>query len=315
MSHFSKMSKWKKALDIVKIESKKDKIKHPHLCMADVFPRINDSLLAVGASGSGKSTVVAHLLTSPFALKGVFDRIFLFSPTGEADDIQKSLKLGEEDLDNMAKELLPHIPSVITDMSLATKYLQEIEASQAALIKEKGAHKAPLFAIYYDDFIGENEFMRTKEFMDSFILCRHFNMTTIACAQAYTGVPRKQRMQAKHIIYFKGNQTETDQIIEQYAPPGACKKTMEEIIKFATKDKFDFLYINKRSPVENRFRKGFKELIRFTCDDEEQERLLKKRKGFKNQSSKDDRGESVSANNGYNENEKEGLSSNSEYHA
>ena len=273
------ISSWKTALEVHKVSTTKDKIKQPHLCAADLFPRINDSILAVGTSGSGKSTVIAHLFTNKFVWKNFFDRIFLFSPTGEADDIQKSLKLEDFDentLPTLGEELLPNIPSIITDMSLAPGYLKEIEDSQKKLIKENGAHKAPLIAVYYDDFIGENDFMKSKEFMDSFILCRHYNMTTIACAQAYTGVPRKQRMQARHIFYFKGNQTETDQMIEQYAPPGCDKKTMEGIIKFATEKEYDFLYINKRSPIKNRFRRGFTDIIRFICQDMNEENLKKK---------------------------------------
>lgn len=262
--------KWMSSLQVKKVKTKKDQIKQPFLCMANVFPRINDSVLAVGESGSGKSTVINHLFTNPYIWKNAFDRVFLFSPTGEADDIQKSLGLSSsiEDNKDLPKDLLPSIPSVITDISKAEGYLQTMMSSQDKLIDEYGADKAPLFAVLYDDFIGEFDFMRTKEFLDSFILCRHFNMTTVACAQVYTGVPRKPRMQAKHIFYFKGNQTETDQMIEQYAPPGCDKKTMEEIIAYTTKEKYQFLYINKRAECEDRFRKGFEEVVSFQCDDD-----------------------------------------------
>ncbi len=59
----------------------------------------------VGESGSGKSTLLANLLKdgrfygpSEQRPKGWFDKIFLFSPTANGDDIQKSLNIPKKNV-------------------------------------------------------------------------------------------------------------------------------------------------------------------------------------------------------------------------
>ncbi len=234
-------------LSIRPIPTSKDKIKQPFLAEANVIPKINTSSLFVGASGSGKTTLVANLLTRADMLKNVFDRTFLISPTAKTDDIQKFLDLPDED--------------IIDDLKEAPAFLSEIMAEQVVEIEAKGAHKAPKYLVIYDDVISNPEFLKTDEFVRSFVMNRHFNFTTMICSQSYKGIPRKCRLQARHIFYFKGSESENETIMEDRSPPNFNKNMGLELVEAATKDKFSFLHIHMGVDMADRYRRNLRDII------------------------------------------------------
>jgi hypothetical protein len=234
-------------LSIRPIPTSKDKIKQPFLAEANVIPKINTSSLFIGASGSGKTTLVANLLTRADMLKNVFDRTFLISPTAKTDDIQKFLKLPEDD--------------IIDELKDAASFLSEIMAEQVIEIEEKGAHKAPKYLVIYDDVISNPEFLKTDEFVRSFVMNRHFNFTTFICSQSYKGIPRKCRLQARHIFYFKGSESENETIMEDRSPPNFSKNMGLELVEAATKDKYSFLHIHMGVDMVDRYRRNLRDII------------------------------------------------------
>lgn len=229
------------------LKTLKDKIKQPPQCKSNILPQINSPVLFVGDTGSGKSTVLVNLLTRKDMMGKCFDRVFLVSPTGKTDDIQKHLKLEDEE--------------IISDLTEAPEVIQELMDSQEQQIEKEGAHKSPFYAIVYDDVIGDRELLKHACFVKSFIACRHYNFTTFLCSQSYTAVPRKCRLQAKNIIYFKGSNSENEKICEEYAPPGYNKKAFLRLIDFATDEPYSFLHINKRVHFSERYRRNFEEII------------------------------------------------------
>ena len=118
-------------LEIKRIETSKDDIEQPELAKHDdmYIPPLGSSVIISGKSGSGKSTLLANLLMDERFYgpcqakpKGWFDKIFLFSPTANGDDIQKSLNIPKKyvftDLDEAA-ELL----TVILDSSSSSSFV------------------------------------------------------------------------------------------------------------------------------------------------------------------------------------------------
>lgn len=227
----------------------KDKIKQPPAAEQNVVPQINSAVLFVGATGSGKSTVLVNLLKRKELLGGAFDRIFLISPTAKSDDVQKHLEVDEDD--------------IIDNLREAPEILDQIMESQRDLIIEKGAHKAPVYALVYDDVVGDRDLMKHENFVKTFIACRHYNLTTFLCSQSYTAVPRRVRLQAMNIFYFKGSNSEAELLAEEYAPPGMNKKDTLKMISFATGEEYNFLHINKRVPFEERYRRNLDEVIKY----------------------------------------------------
>ena len=239
------MSSW----EITPIASRKDKIKQAIAAEIHAIPRMGASCLFVGSSGSGKSTLLVQLLTDKRFYNGSvkFDEILLVSPTGFSDDVQQHLNL---DPDN-----------IIDDLDEAPKIIGDLMKEQRGLIEEKGAHKAPQICLIYDDCIGDRDLMKSSEFVKSFIASRHYNITTFLCSQSYTAVPRRCRLQASNVFYFRGSQSENLLMVEEYSPPGFSKKRMMKLIDFATQEKYSFLHINMKVAHDERYRRNLGEII------------------------------------------------------
>jgi hypothetical protein len=236
-------------LSIRKVATRKDKIKQPQLSEAGHIPRINTSTILSGSSGSGKSLLLCNLLTRPEFLHGAFDDIFLVSPTGACDDIQKALNLPEE--------------NVFIDVMEGVEHVQNIFNMNRMFIEALGADKAPKYALIWDDCVGDRKLMNHPFFVKSFIACRHFNATTFICTQAYTAVPKRCRMQCANVILFACSYDELRTLAETYTPSGMTKREFMDMTNQATAEPYSFLYINLTEPHKTRYRKCFTTLLNF----------------------------------------------------
>jgi hypothetical protein len=224
------------------VATSKDQIVQPKLAEAGVIPKLNTSTIIIGQSGSGKTVLLHNLMTRPEFYKGVFDKIFLISPTCESDDVQRSLDVPES--------------CRFTDLSQGVEALKLIEASQEARIKKVGSGVAPKYCIICDDCAGDNSFMTSKEFISLFIRSRHYNTTVFFLSQHFKRIPKICRLQASYLVFFAVSNTEAQVLAEEFAPPGVPTKQFMKLIDDTLKERFDFLSINMRSPWEERFRKG-----------------------------------------------------------
>lgn len=242
-----------KGLDIGPLPTSKDEIEQPPLAEDGQIPKLCTSAVFCGISGMGKSNLLCTLVIDPRFYDsskdghGWFTHRFLLSPTGDMDDIQKHLHIQKK--------------FICTDLSQGHYILRGIMNAQKRNIKKTGYAKAPKILCIYDDCISHQDFLSTDEFIRSFIACRHFNMSTWICAQAWTGVPRKCRLQAKNIFFFAAPQTEVEHLCDEYCPPQMNKKQFYALVNYATEEPFSFLYINNTVPMEERFRRNFDEII------------------------------------------------------
>jgi hypothetical protein len=244
-------------LSIQKIETSKDEIEQPELAKHDkmFIPPLGSSVIISGKSGSGKSTLLANLITdgrfygkSKQKPNGWFDKIFLFSPTANGDDIQKSLGIPKN--------------RVFTDLSEAPELLEVIlDTQQMKIDNASGAHKVAQFCIIFDDVIGDKHFMNSKEFTRCFYQVRHVNCTTFICTQHFHRVPNICRLQANFVFFFQGSAYEVATVVEDYSPPLYSKKDFEQIVNEATRTKHSFLTINMKVGWDLRLRRNLDEFI------------------------------------------------------
>lgn len=247
-------------LSIKPIETSKDKIEQPELAKHEnmYIPPLGSSVIMSGKSGCGKSTLLANLLLdgrfygpSKSRPDGWFDKVFLFSPTANGDDVQKSLGVDKK--------------YVFTDLSEAAELLDVIlNTQQQKLDKADGAHKVPQYAIIFDDIIGDTKFMNEKAFTRCFYQVRHVNCTTFICTQHFRKVPKVCRLQANFVFFFQGSAAEVDIITEEYAPPMYTKKEFTQLVNDATKERYSFLTINNKLSWDKRFRRNLDEFITLT---------------------------------------------------
>jgi len=242
---------------IANIETSKDKIEQPELATHEnmYIPPLGSSVIISGKSGSGKSTLLANLMLdgrfygpSEQKPKGWFEKIFLFSPTANGDDVQKSL--------NIPKKY------VFTDLEDAPELLDVIlNSQQEKLDKAEGADKVPQFAIIFDDVIGDTQFMNDKAFTRCFYQVRHVNCTTFICTQHFRKVPKICRLQANFVFFFQGSAAEVEVITEEYAPPMYTKNEFKLLVNEASGKRHTFLTINNKVGWDKRFRRNLDEFI------------------------------------------------------
>lgn len=253
-------------LSIDPIETSKDKIEQPELAEhEDMFiPPLGSSVIISGKSGSGKSTLLARLLLDerfygPCAKKpnGWFDKIFLFSPTANGDDIQKSLGIPKK--------------YVFTDLSEAPELLEVVlDTQQEKLDQAEGADRVAQYCIIFDDVIGDTQFLNSKSFTRCFYQVRHVNCTTFICTQHFRKVPKVCRLQANFIFFFQGSAAEVEIVTEEFAPPMYSKKEFQRLVTDATKERYSFLTINMKLGWDKRFRRNlcdFCQLSRLQCEE------------------------------------------------
>lgn len=236
-------------LKIKEIPSNKTKIKNPPLAEQDVIPKLGTSCIFNGTTGMGKSTLLTNLISDKrfYGKPGVFTHKFLVSPTAEGDDVQKKLGIKKK--------------NTFTNLNIAHHFIEKIMMFQKQKVIKHGSDKAPQILLIYDDVIAAPKFMRTDEFVKSFIASRHYNLTTMICTQSWTAVPRRCRLQARNIFFFAAPQSEVEILCDEHCPPRFTKKQFVAMVNWATHKPYNFLYINKTVPMKERYRRNLDEII------------------------------------------------------
>lgn len=234
------------SLKIEPLETAKSKITQRVHMRNNIIPRHPSSCIFNGSSGSGKSTLLINLLTKKNMLGGYFNEIYLFSPTGGSDDLFDHLKIKKS--------------NIITDIK--PEKLEKIMNDQEKVIEDKGIEKAKKILIIFEDIQGNAKFMKSKPFLRSFIANRHFGLSTWLCGQSFTRTPRACRLQANNIFYFAGGGSEKKLMIDEFCPPNLSKREFEQMINYATGEKYTFMHINMRVHPNERYRKNLDEILK-----------------------------------------------------
>jgi ABC-type dipeptide/oligopeptide/nickel transport system ATPase subunit len=234
-------------LQIKPIKTNKSQIKLNPLMQDCTIPKFPQSVLMVGASSSGKTTLLMNLMTKKEMYKGYHDFVFLFSVTAKLDDSFKPLKVKKDFIFDTEEDMI--------------KNLKIIFESQKKNVEKEGVDKAPKMLLIFEDLTTNDKLMRDKIFKSLFTLGRHLNMQVIVMIHKYKALPRTQRLNAMNIIYFAGSKDEQGHLVDDFTPPRYSKKEFTEIVEYATSpddnSKHNFLYICNKLPFKIKFRKNF----------------------------------------------------------
>jgi hypothetical protein len=201
-------------------------------------------LLIVSPSGSGKTVLLANLIGSPdFPYLEEFSQgrnVFLFSSTFSLGDQSMAMaKIKPENIFN----------------SLDISILDAIVADQRSIIEQYGKKKAPSVLCIFDDIAHQLSYRAKEALKGYFFSLRHYKISMILIIQSYKSIPRAVRINSTDIILFYiGNDSER-QVIASEMP---CQQDyFLSILDDATTEKYSFLVIHNKRPMEKRFQKRF----------------------------------------------------------
>ena len=170
-------------------------------------------LLICGASGSGKTNLLYHMLMKPLVY---YDQIHLYAKNLEQDKYQ-----------DMIKNLNEISQSVGYDVLVCS--CDEIKPVESL---EDDSQKIVIF----DDYVCEKN---QKPLIDYFIRGRHKNCSVIYLSQSFYGTPKNIRLNCSHFCVYEFPSSNERSLISREL--GIDKG---DYIK-ATKKPYSFLYVDK----------------------------------------------------------------------
>ena len=246
------------------------------------FPSLS---LFVGGTGSGKTSAIAFLMTSPNAYGGDLEHsnlhpfhkpqnIYLFGPSMDSDptwvEVRKTLKIPDKNV---------YVDMTVEDLK---EVLDEMDKRAK---KHKDKINCPRHLLIYDDAIADEQFVMSDETMRSAVRHRHLCLSVWFSTQSLKKAPRLLRMQAQAILYWSGNATRQDQEIlyEEWGSGGMSKKDWFRDIMPKFRDKHTFLYINRNLDPTERYRVNFDDIINWVHVEDAATQRYKEKMGKGNQ--------------------------------
>jgi len=220
----------------------------------------------IGPKGSGKTNVLFNVLTnkeSPWYK--LFDRVFMFSPTGENADYLKPFikdlkdrgqfyhELDEKTLDDCLTKLETFNHQFINERKPQTR---EMKAQELALLRrgvkrdempdsilgEKVHTRKPHSCIIFDDCLNELAKSTQKSIQGKlWTRNRHYYTNVVITSQRYLKLNPTIRNNLDTISFWKtANQKEYETLEEDL---NVDPKVLKRVYDFATKEPYSFLHI------------------------------------------------------------------------
>lgn len=190
-------------------------------------------LLMLGRSRSGKTTTLINLLINKKLYYQQFDEVYIFSKTFWLDGKWRNVKIAPERVKT----------------SLKLEYLRAIIANI-----QKDPHKNRLIVI--DDCASEADFRKQghqNEIDELAMLAFHLNCSIITTAQNKTSVSTPTRSNADGVVIFEpDNQEQLKEIYKEFGL--GTQKEFNQIVSYATRIPYSFLFINRQGPKRQYFR-------------------------------------------------------------
>ena len=197
--------------------------------------------IILGPSGSGKSILLQNMILDIY--KGLFQRIYIFSPSIDVDfqtwqpvktHIEKDLKIKdtEEEPIYFSEYNSEALEKIIDTQRKITEYQKKQEHKKLYQIM-----------IVIDDFADSPEFSRHSKLLHSlFTRGRHSQISTIVATQKFTSLHPIIRVNASELYVFRlRNYQDLEAFINEISAL-IDKKSLLEMYKLATQIQYSFLY-------------------------------------------------------------------------
>ena len=179
-------------------------------------------MLIAGASGSGKTNTLMHMLRSPLV---IYETIYLYSPNTHQDKIQ--------DLQKFMHKVSQRVGNVVLEILNPDNILDTSEYPE-------GCRKVVIF----DDLINAPDAVQ-KKIANHYTDGRHHQISPIYLTQSYYDTPQKIRLNYSHLILYTPVTKRHCDLI--------AKENMVKPNLFSKLGPYEFLFVDKekRSCMKN----------------------------------------------------------------
>lgn len=239
------------------------------------------STYIVAQKGGGKSTMLINLLINQKMYKGIFNDIYLISPTASMDEkfnilkstngivqpntkliallekLKKKQKILEEDHQHQHSDNENQIKFMD---SFNLDLLFEILDEQKYIINNFGKQYSDKILLVFDDCVMDKIF-NSKGFMDFIFKSRHFNISVIIISQSYFKLPKSLRLNNTQLILFECSNQKELQTIYNENSCGMSNKEFLSIFNDVMRTPYAFLNFNYQNSKKDRLWYNFTEKI------------------------------------------------------
>lgn len=241
------MSKFKNGK--VRIDKDLIEVKPPKNNNYDIIPSHPRPAVFLGVSGTGKTNLVAQILTDKSYLKFYFDRIYIFTEF-TSEPLYQMIKRRNEAYQQ--KYTIVHIKEEATPEKLGKLYKKIYDRLHKSLENKVEPEKV---LIYIDDPDEDKaSILRSKECQKFFTRGReHINTSIWVGIQAPTMIDKKMRGSTKHWVIFGDNDGDTVEDIAKMISTSKVdiRQTKGLLQALDDKPKYSFIHVNKNKKVKN----------------------------------------------------------------
>jgi hypothetical protein len=240
---------------LIPSEDRPEDTRFAKLKFSKLIPKPPFTMLIVAPIGQGKSSLTYSMLDKWYG--AYFDELIVYNGTKDSNDAWLNLPAKEVILLNEWDEVE------------FFNYIKALENSQLKRIREG---KPPVnVGILFDDMVTDHIFSRGRSTaLDQFIIkIRHIPASLIMTTQSYKLISSTSRRNMTHLAILAVNQDEIEKIAEEHSG----LMTRDEFVKMyksiITKQPRNYLVIDYRSPVPERFKERFEKVLPFLKNDAE----------------------------------------------
>ena len=207
----------------------------------------------VGASQSGKGIACQQMILKLF--RGCYSRVHIMAPTAKKD--KQTWGPVEQYAQNVLKQDISKEPVLYDQWDPAV--IEKTVADHAKVVahqRERGDTKIYSILWVIDDYGDDPAIMHRQggSILNKLAISGRHDFTDLWCiVQKLSLTAPTIRTQLTCGVFFAATAKETQFICDEFCPNGMDKETFKHIYAECTKEKYSFMMMDFRRPIEDRF--------------------------------------------------------------
>lgn len=181
----------------------------------------------IGSAGSGKTSLMVHLLTSADCYRKVFDHVHLIAPEASLNSLSDKNNIWDKHNREKIHHELNFFTLDLIHGKCKDRVVQKPRETTLLVIDDMAAH------------LKENQVQ--QKLREMVYNRRHLGLSIMILVQSYNSMPLSVRKTLSHFSVFKPrNKKETENIFEELI--FLSKTASESVVRYCYKDPHDFMF-------------------------------------------------------------------------